>query len=79
MVEEQGVRFVIELGERRKKDKDTFEWVSHGYYKLFQPNGGPMIVMDKIEDAYHFDTKENAERVIAGCGLAGTSRVVEHA
>jgi hypothetical protein len=78
MVEET-VRYVIELGERHKKADATFEWVSRGYYNLFEPNGGPMIVVDKIEDAYHFDTKENAERVIAGCNLSGTSRVVEHA
>jgi hypothetical protein len=74
------MRYVIELGERRKKDADTFEWISHGFYNLYEPNGGPMIVVDKIEDAYHFNTKGEAENVVGGDSrIAGINRVVEHA
>jgi hypothetical protein len=71
------VKYVIELGYHTKTATGT-DWVSKGFYNLYQPNGGPMIVVPKQQDAYRFDRHSMAENVVGGDDrIKNNCRIVE--
>lgn len=68
--------FVIELGSEQTVQGGGKEWISGGFYNLYETGKGPIIVSNPT-DAYVFGTKEMAERVLGADDRLKGGRVIK--